>query len=930
MSVTNKLHILALVAICSLLFWQLAATPHIALPLDRIVAEGDSVQNIVADSLIADTLLQDSVPGLPIPPKKEKDSGLDAPVEYQASDSIVFMNSNIAYMYGDGVVNYKDIQLDAAVIEMDMDSSMVYAIGAPDSLGVEQGLPKFKDASGEYDSQTLKYSFETQKGYITNMVTQQGEGFLTGGKTKKTEGSDLYMEGGRYTTCDDHDCPHFYLQLTKAKVRPKKNIVTGPAYLVLLDVPLPLAIPFGFFPFTDTYSSGILMPTYGEDSSQGFYLRDGGYYFAASEYFDLALTGDIYSYGSWGLDAQSNYSKRYKYSGSFSMGYLKTITGDVGLDDYSEQTNFSLKWSHSQDSKANPNMSFSASVNFSTSGYNRNDMTSYYDASSFTENTKSSTVNMTYKFPDTPFSLSTSASITQRSSDSTISVSFPSFTLSMSRIYPFKRENPIGNERWYEKVSFNYTGVFSNSITTTESEFMEASLIKDWTNGLKHTVPVSATFTLFDYLNITPSFSFTDRMYTSKQTQEYDPDTGTGVVVDTTYGFYNVYNYSTSVSMQTKLYGFFKPLPFLGLKKIEAIRHVFTPSVTFSYAPDFSDAKFGSWETLHYTDPTTGEDAIYKYSPFSSGMYGTTSSGKSGTVSFSMTNNLEMKMQSDRDTTGVRKVSLIENLTAGISYNMAADSMNWSNLSTSILLKLTKSFNLNLSATFDTYTYQLNSYGNPVRVNIPRWEAGKGLGRLMSTGSSFSYTFNNDTFKKLFGGEESSGAAGKSGGLTGDRGAPPTNEDEMGGEMGEMGDGKPSKGGQKEEKSKVSSDGYMKWDVPWSLSFSYSVNYGYGDFNYDKLEYDTEISQNLSFSGSITPTENWSFSFSSSYDFDAKEIAYMSCNISRNMHCWQMSASFIPFGTYKSYSFNIGVKSSLLSDLKYDKSSSVYDQLEWY
>ena len=306
-------------------------------------------------------------------------------------------------------------------------------------------------------------------------------------------------------------------------MRPKKNIVTGPAYLVLAGVPLPLAIPFGFFPFTEKYSSGIIMPTFGDEMARGFYLRDGGYYFAINDYIDLALTGEIYTKGSWGLNAMSNYVKRYKFSGNFNMGYLVTILGDKGMPDYQKQTNFRLIWSHSQDAKANPNMSFSASVNFTTSGYDRNNLNSYYNATSFTENTKSSTVNMTYNFPNTPFSISATANITQRSKDSTLNVSFPDFTLNMSRVYPFKRKNPVGKEKWYEKISLNYTGLFRNSIETKQNLFFKSSLIKDWRNGMQHTIPVSATFSLFKYLNISPSFNFTDRMYTNRIMQQWDP-----------------------------------------------------------------------------------------------------------------------------------------------------------------------------------------------------------------------------------------------------------------------------------------------------------------------------------------------------------------------------------------------------------------------
>ena len=938
MSSRNKIHIIVLTLFCSLLLVNLSAQPkrksHIrqanpafadtvtpadsdkiksisdtfpALP-DSILIRPDSLLKSV-DSILVDSVMTDTVQAPP--PKK---SPLEDVVKYTANDSIVFLSNNQAYMYGQGVVTYQDIELDADEIRMNMDSSTVFAIGRPDTAGEIVGNPIFKDKSGEYESATMKYNFKSQKGYITNIITQQGEGYLTGGSTKKNKEGDFYLKDGKYTTCDDHECPHFYLQLTKAKMRPKKNIVTGPAYLVLAGVPLPLAIPFGFFPFTEKYSSGIIMPTFGDEMARGFYLRDGGYYFAINDYIDLALTGEIYTKGSWGLNAMSNYVKRYKFSGNFNMGYLVTILGDKGMPDYQKQTNFRLIWSHSQDAKANQNMSISASVNFTTSGYDRNNLNSYYNATSFTENTKSSTVNMTYNFPNTPFSISATANITQRSKDSTLNVSFPDFTLNMSRVYPFKRKNPVGKEKWYEKISLNYTGLFRNSIETKQNLFFKSSLIKDWRNGMQHTIPVSATFSLFKYLNISPSFNFTDRMYTNRIMQQWDPQSA-AVVRDTTYGFYNVFNYSFSVSAQTKLYGFYRPLPFFGGKKIQMIRHVFTPSVSFSAAPDFGSSRYGFWQT--YSKIENGKRVDVKYSPFSHGIFGTAPQGKQGTVSFNVSNNLEMKVNSDRDTTGVRKISLIENLTAGISYNMAADSMNWSNINTSILIKLTKNFNLQASAVFDTYTYQLNEYGNPVRVNIPRWKAGKGLGRLSSTGTSFSYTFSNDTFKK------------KSKNNTKET-ETSTNETPIDNNT-ENTENRENESQEKTEDSGLEmKDGYMVWNVPWSLSVNYSINYGYGTFNKKKMEYNGKITQNLSFSGRIQPTKNWSFNFSASYDFDAKKIAYMNCGITRDMHCWTMSANFIPVGPYKSYNFHISVKSSLLSDLKWDKSGNSYDRLKWY
>ena len=891
----------------SILAGDSSAPTAIALPgqPDSVSVDSLSIDSLPNDSLPTDSLATDSVP-----PKKK--SGLTSVVDYKANDSIVFTNGNEVYMYGKGVVQFDGMELNADQIEMNMDSSQVYAVGRPDSVGDIVGRPVFKDKSGEYESETMNYNFKTKKGYITNIVTQQGEGYLTGGKTKKMENDEFYMKDGKYTTCDNHEHPHFYLQLTQAKVRPKKNIVTGPAYMVLADVPLPLAIPFGFFPFTEKYSSGIIMPTFGDELTRGYYLRDGGYYFAINDYIDLALTGEIYTKGSWGVNARSAYIKRYKDSGNFDLSYITTITGDKGLPDYTKMRNFKIAWTHTQDTKNNPNMSLSASVNFTTSGYTRNDLNSYYNANDFTENTKSSTVNMTYRIPNSVWSFSATANITQRTQDSTLNVSFPNLTISMGQVYPFKRKVVVGNERWYEKIQMSYSGRFQNSILTKQDQILKSNLIKDWRNGMYHNIPISATFNVFKYLNLTASFNFTDRMYTNKIKQSWDTQQSR-VVRDTTYGFYNVYNYYGSLSADTKLYGFYTPWKIFG-DKVQAIRHIFTPSVSFSAAPDFSAPRYGFWDSYSYVN-AQGETITTKYSPFANGIYGTVSQGKQGTVSFSVSNNLEMKVKSDRDSTGVRKISLIENLSANMSYNMAADSMKWSNLNTSILIKLTKNFNLQMSATWDTYTYQLDRYGNPVRVNKPRWTVGKGLGRLSSTGTSFSYTFNNNTFKKK---DKKSDSPSPQQPLQQPNMPPDPNADEEEEDSSDNDD------------IQFGPDGYAIWEVPWSLSINYSVNYGYGTFNKKKMEYNGKFTQNLSFSGNISLTKNWSFNFSASYDFDAKKIAYMNCNITRDMHCWSMSASFVPVGPYKSYNFHISVKSSLLQDLKYDKRGNSYDRLDWY
>lgn len=874
-----------------------------ALPADTVAA----IASAGSDSLLV-------VPAAPVAPGRKfiyDKADLEAAVKFNAADSMLIIRRDSAYMYGSSEVTYGEIKLEAAEIRMDMADNTVFAVGRTDSLGVIEGKPIFTENGTDYEARTMRYNFKTQKGYIQNVVTQQGEGYLTGGTTKKDVDNEFYIKDGRYTTCDNHDDPHFYFQMTKAKVRPGKNIVIGPTYMVLAGLPLPLAVPFGYFPFTDKYASGVIVPTFGDDYNRGFYLRDGGYYFAINDNIDLALTGEIYTKGSWGLTARSAYTKRYKFSGSFNLSYLKTITGEKGSPDHSVQTNFQVLWNHTQDAKFNPNMTLSASVNFTTSGYSRNDLNSYYN-SSFTENTKSSTVNMTYRFPNSKWSLSTTLNVSQRTQDSTLTVSFPNITVTMQQIYPFKRKRVVGAERWYEKIKISYTGLFQNSLTSRQNVFFKKSLIKDWRNGMKHDLPISATFNVLNYINITPSLRITDRMYTNKVNLAWDPERNIEVA-DTTYSLYNVYDFSASVAMDTKIYGFFQPLGFLG-KKVKMVRWVITPSVSFSGAPDYTSPFFGYFGNYSYVD-SRGAQQVKKYSHFPNSLFGVPSSGTQGTVGFNFSNNLEMKLRTDNDTVQEKKVSLIENLSLSESYNFAADSLRWSDLSTSILLRLAKNFNLNLSATWDVYTYGLTPGGAPVKLDKLRIASGKGIGRLMHTGTSFSYTFNNDTFKRK---KKTSTPPDT------DTGSNSSDDDYDRNRRDDDGSSGSSSG------VEMNSDGYAVWRVPWSLTLNYSVNYGYGAFNKQKMEYDGRITQNLSLSGNIRPTPGWNFSFSASYNFDTHKLAYMNCNISRDLHCFSMSASFVPVGPYKSYNFHIAVKSAMLSDLKYDKRSSLSNGIDWY
>lgn len=861
---------------------------------------------------------------------KVKKETLEAPVYYTAQDSMVFTKDNIGFLYGDADVKYGKIGIKGQYITMDLDSNIISSTFGLDSAGKEFGYPVFDENGTQYEMKKVRYNFDTGKAFINHVVTQQGEGYIVANEAKKNPDNSFYMRNAKYTTCDLHEHPHFYLNLSKAKVRPEKDVVTGPAWLVVADVPLfPVVLPFAFFPFTKSYSSGIIMPAYGDEMSRGFYLHNGGYYFAINDYVDLALTGELYTKGTWGLGARSNYRKRYKFSGSFNLYYLNTVLGDKGLPDYSVSKDFRVSWTHSQDAKANMYRTLSASVNFSTSKANLNDISRLYTRQS-ANNTKSSSVNLTQRFPESPWSLSATMNINQVSRDSTISATLPNISVNMSRIYPFKRKKAIGAERWYEKISMSYSGEFRNSITTKENKFLKSNIVRDWTNGMRHSIPISATFSLFDYIQISPSINYNERWYSSKHVQAWDPVQKRNVVVDTVYGFRRVYDYNAALSLNTKLYGMYKPWKIFG-DKVQAIRHVFSPSVSLSYSPDFSVPRYHFYEKYYYKNEY-GEDVEYTYSPYSQMMFGTAPMGQNGSVSFDFKNNVEMKVRSENDSTGFKKISLIDDLGIGFSYNMMADSMKWSPINSNIRLKLSKSYTLSLSGTWDPYIYQLDANGRPIHVDKLRVLNGKGFGRLISTGTSFSYSINQDTFKKWFGKEEDKDNKNNKDNADGGTEEDLPDDGTLGKNPNEEGPRKSMFETSNENAGEYDADGYLKSGVQWNVSFNYSVRYGLdmSNFNERRMEYKGKLTHNFGLSGSFQPTKNWNMTFNTDYNFDLKRFTNINCSITRNLHCWSMSANFIPIGPYKSYNFVIRANASLLQDLKWEQRSSPYNNMNWY
>ena len=864
-------------------------------------AQTDSLNR--KDSLGADTVVVrvDSV----APTKKQP---LDAPVIYESNDSTTFTLGGAATLYGSGKVNYQNIELAAEVISMNLDSSTVHAYGIKDTTGTIKGKPVFKEGETAYDTETISYNFKSKKAGITDIITQQGEGYVTGSRAKKGANDEIFMEHGRYTTCDHHDHPHFYMQLTRAKVRPKKNVVTGPAYLVVEDVPLPLAVPFFFFPFSSSYSSGFIMPTYMDDSSRGFGLAEGGYYFAMSDIMDLKLTGDIFTKGSWRLSGLTNYNKRYKYSGTLQADYQVTKTGDKGMPDYTVAKDFKVVWNHRQDAKASPNSTFSASVNFSTSSYERSNINNLYNSQLLTQNTKTSSISYSRSFPDIGLTLSGTTNIAQTMRDSSIAVTLPDLNITLSRLFPFKRKKAAGAERWYEKISISYTGRLTNSIRTKDDRLFKTG-ISGWENAMNHNIPISATFTLFKYLQVNPSVNYTERWYTRKINQTYNEETGRleQNLNDTINGFYRVSNYSASLSLSTKLYGMYKPL-FMKKKEIQ-IRHVVTPQVSISGAPSFS--KY--WE--EYTD---NNGNTQYYSPFTGQPFGVPSREGSGTVSFSLANNLEMKyFDAKKDT--LKKVSLIDDLSVNMSYNMAAKEKPRSPLSLNLRMKLTKNYTFNMNASFATYAYTFDKSGNVVEGNRTEWSYGR-FGRFQGYGSSFNYTFNNDTWKKRFGPKEDEKGKDKK-------------ESEDGGDEDSDGSAEDGTTTKKVEKAQADPDGYQVFKMPWSLSFSYSFNIREDrtkPINRYSMRYPFTYTHNINMNGNVKISNNWSLSFNSGYDFQAKEITQTSCTISRDLHCFNLSASLSPFGRWKYYNVTIRANASILQDLKYEQRSQTQSNIQWY
>ena len=826
---------------------------------------------------------------------RRRKQGLDNTITGRATDSLYYdLRSKMVYLYEKGEVSYDDMTLKADFMNIDLDSKNVYAHGKADTVDGEPVVtrPEFTQDATTLNMDTITYNIESQRAKIKNIATQQGDGWLVGQNVKKMQDNTINIAGGMYTTCDQTDHPHFYYSASKIKVIPGKKAIMGPGHLVIEDVDIPfLGLPEAFFPLSSGPKSGILMPSYGEEARRGFFMRGLGYYFTLGEHMDLTLTGGIYTLGSWEVNAASRYIKRYKYSGNLDFDFTSVRSGDKGDPDFVKQNTYKLQWTHAQDTKANPGSTFSASVNLSSSGYSKYSATNLNDMLSTQTN---SSISYSKNWAGTPFSLSMNMAVSQNSQTEAISVTLPNISFNVSKFFPFKRSVKLGKDRWYEKISMSYSGKITNSVNASEKNIFSRETLDNMRNGVQHSIPVQASFNVFNYLNITPSVNYTERWYFKKTDRRWNPETNKVETLDPEYGFYRLYNYTTALSFSTNIYGMWQVKDKYKKFKLQAIRHTISPSISFSYAPDFSKQKYGYYQTVQ--SDSTGRTTIY--SPFENNAYGVPTSGRSMAMSFSLSQSLEIKVLSKRDTSGVKKISLIDDFNINGSYNFLADSMKLSTISLSLRTKLTGKLGLNLRATLDPY--EVSPEGK--RYDRLTWRRGN-LGRIVSTGWSFGYSFKS---------RASSAPA-----INDINTVPPEYANPFYDPYGTM---------DPVLRRQYMSQAYYDFSLPWNVGLNYAVNYSISYVNNGTTGVKRNVTQTVGFNGSITFSPKMAATFSGGYDISKNKLTTSSISITRDLHCWQMSFSWIPFGYYKSWSFHIGVKAASLQDLKYDKSQSMYDK----
>ncbi len=789
-------------------------------------------------------------------------------------------------MFNKNDISYEDINLKADYVEIEFSDKTVYATGVKDSVGNDMGKPVFTMGGNSFESESMRYNYDTKKGFVKRISTEDAEGYLRGNTVKKMPDDVTNIYDGSYTTCEN-DTAHFKFKFKKAKVIPDKKIITGPAYLVIEDVPTPLFIPFGMFPNKKGQRSGIVIPTYGESKQRGFYFENGGYYFAINDYLDLKLLGDIYTLGSWAIKPSSNYRKLYKYSGFLNGNYAINILGEEGSTDYSRNRDFSIRWIHNQDPKARPNSRFGANVNVVSSQYNKFNPVS---SNNYLSNTFQSSINYSTSFSGKYF-LNASLNHSQNTITREMNLVLPSISFNVNRFYPFRKKVTLGKLKWYDNISVNYGMVGDNRISTYDSLLFKENIADKLKNGIKHSVQVSSgSLKLFNYIVWSINFNYTERWYSQKHIKSWRSDTlylDEGPVygyvgTDTIYGFNAARDFNFGTTLSTTLYGMYA---YKG-GPIKAIRHVMKPSFSFNIRPDFGTQGWG-----YYKYYINSEGEKEKYSIYNGFIYGTPEDGRSGSIGFRLSNNLEMKVRSEKDTiTGTKKIVLIEDFSLSTSYDIAKDSLNLSRLSLSGRTTLFKKLMINYTSSFDPYA--LDSLGR--RINKFEWEVNR----------------------RLFRTEQQTWRMGLSLQLPFDK---PKQE-------------KKSTAGTPQELQDVNEniEGYVDWTIPWTLNFSYDLNYniaysyknGYWDYDVTKAK---KLIQTLSVNGNVKITPKWDFGFRSGWDFENNELTYTSIDISRDLHCWEMRFSWIPIGFRQSWNFTINIKSSMLQDLKLDKKKDYRD-----
>ena len=900
--------ILLTVSSCGILYSQ---QPDSTVVVDSI----DQSVSLVKDSLLMEILpgfTIDSITGDTIFVPQPVDSGIEAEVDYTATDSLIFsLDGGTVELYGGAHITYEDIILEADYIRYEMDLNMVVANGLPDSTGALAGNPVFTDANNSFKSKRLKYNFKTQKGFIEEVITEQEGGYLHSKETKKQANGHIHLKDGKYTTCDAEH-PHFYIAITKGISMPGDKIISGPAYVVLADVPLPLGIPFGFFPNSTTKTSGILMPKYGEEQRRGFYLREGGYYFAMNEYMDLRLTGDIYTNGTWGVRVGSNYRVNYRFSGNLNLKYFNNVTGYKSIEGlYSVSKDYSIGWSHSQDSRANPTSSFRASVNLSSSSYDKNHTR---NINSVMTNTKQSSISYTKSWPNSPFNLSASLNHSQNSNTNGVNLTMPKVSLNMARINPFKRKSATGPRKWYEDIQLSYSSLLENRISTADSLLFTSAVWDDMRNGYKHSIPLSFSLKPFrktpmlQSFAITPSMNYNGMLYSkqmfkfvSGHKEDVDED-GNVIGLDpiVTDSIINKFSYAHSLfpsigsGVAPKIYGMYQ---FRGKGRLEAIRHVMTPSASFSFVPDMKSIQADYYRAVVDEESM---DTLEVYSIYEGQLYGTpTSNGASGSLSFSLRNNLEAKMRSKVDSIDeLEKVKLLDNFNFSTSLNLfhqdtltpAWRPINF-NGSTRIF---NNKLNISFRGVMDPFGY--DSIRSRTRETYFS-QTGKPL-RLTNASASAGFTLKS----KQKSGNDNPDRSGL------DRESQ-LNDPDL---------------GSQDPLAKYDPNledyygDYVDFDIPWSMRIDYN-------FSYSKAKDISKVVQTVRTSGDFSLTPNWKIGFNTGYDLDRKQFTTTNLSLYRDLHCWEMRISVVPFGTYKSYNFQINAKSSILSDLKYNKRKSWQD-----